>query len=122
MTATARPDLLAPKFVYQDPEVSGVTWLHFDLDGDTYEDVKKLPAIIEYRGQVFVRTGWHSDRREAYYKSSIETVTSKVLAALRNVKGMMYTPVGQRKYKSQFEQDVLQSVLDALIEVNEVSR
>ena len=64
--------------VYRDPE-TGYTWLHIRLpltrsealDRDVYdwESVKRLPEVLEFEGDIFVRTGWNSDTGRAYYRN-----------------------------------------------------
>lgn len=34
----------------------------------SFEDYKKLPALITYNGEEYRLTGWHGERYEAYYK------------------------------------------------------
>ena len=34
-----------------------------------YDELKKLPAVLKYRGARFGRTGWNSDSLVAYYRS-----------------------------------------------------
>lgn len=98
----------------------GHRWLHFRLDAPfDYDQVKALPKVMEYEGEVHVRTGWNSDRGEVYYRNHMPTTTCSVVEALQNVKAMMDTPVGRRKYASEFEADVLASVKKALHTLNQ---
>jgi len=49
----------------------------FTIEGETvlvtdcrdYDHFRTLPTVVEYNGRECGRTGWNSDRGEAYYKS-----------------------------------------------------
>jgi len=56
----------------RDPEtgVRCITLALWDLDDHdnyTYDEVKTLPRVLEYDGQIFARTGWNSDSGNVYY-------------------------------------------------------
>jgi hypothetical protein len=37
-----------------------------------YDDYCTLPSAVEYGDRLHTRTGWNSDRQEAYYKTGME--------------------------------------------------
>ena len=101
-------------FDWLDPE-TGHLWVHLSLNPPfDWDQVKALPKVLAFDGDRFVRTGWNSDKGEVYYRNHMPLASRAIDDALRNVQAMMDTPVGRRKYHSEFEQDVLDSVLKAL--------
>lgn len=54
---------------WTDPEEKH-RWLHLKLDAPfDFEQVRKLPEVLAYDGDKFVRTGWNSDKGEVYYRN-----------------------------------------------------
>jgi hypothetical protein len=68
-------DAIPLKLVWTDPE-TGLKWLHVDVPapGD-WSQVCALPAALSYEGEVYVRTGWNSDKLEAYYRNKMPYAT-----------------------------------------------
>jgi len=104
---------------YEHTDEDGLRWLHLKVDAPfDWEQVKKLPAALAYGGEVFIRTGWNSDKGEAYYRNNMPGART-VVDALRNTHALLDTPVGRRKFSSQFECDVRASVNAALSALEE---
>lgn len=60
---------------WTDPEEKH-RWFHLKLDAPfDYEQVKKLPEVLAYDGDTFVRTGWNSDCGEVYYRNGMKFAT-----------------------------------------------
>jgi hypothetical protein len=118
MNAAAVDNVYPVSYEFTDKE-TGFRWLHMKVDAPfEYEQVKKLPAALAYDGDVFVRTGWNSDKGEVYYRTGMPAAKGLV-DALKNTKALLDTPVGRRQYSSQFENDVRDSVNAALAAVEE---
>lgn len=63
-------------------EIDGVSVVHtICVDYDHYT---RLPAAVEFGGKVHARTGWNSDRQEAYYKNFGESTLRLVARAVRD--------------------------------------
>jgi len=114
MNATARDDLI-PVYSY-DTDDSGVSWLVLDIPKSqpTYEDVVKFPSVLEFKDDIYVRTGWNSDIGKVFYRNKTTTATDLCVNAIKNVSAMMDSPVGRRKYHPEFETDALDFVKKAL--------
>jgi len=113
MNAAAVDNVYPVSYEFTDKE-TGYRWLHMKLDAPfEWEQVKKLPAALAYSGEVFVRTGWNSDKGEVYYRTGMPAAHGLV-DALKNADALLDTPVGRRHYSSQFENDVRDSVNSAL--------
>jgi hypothetical protein len=71
MNAQARNDLIPIDLEWTDSE-TGDLWLHVSMTQPyEYDQVKKLPRVVRYKGEVFVRTGWNSDNGQVYYRNNM---------------------------------------------------
>lgn len=66
MTYTAKPVVGAVVIKQVDRHASTTCLTTTCPDYDAY---KALPDAVEFGGAVFGKTGWNSDRGDAYYKS-----------------------------------------------------
>jgi hypothetical protein len=53
---------------YEERDGIAVVCVAIDPD-DPYGSFKKLPAAIEFKGRVFGKTAYNSDRNRAYYRT-----------------------------------------------------
>lgn len=63
---------LVPESTWEIDGQKGMT-LRIDNYADGYysfDDVKVLPKVVEYNGQIYRRTGWNSDTGEVFYKET----------------------------------------------------
>ena len=69
--AAAKPTTyLVPKVEWTYEGDRGITF-QIERDGGYYlfHSVKAMPKVVEYKGELFARTGWNSDSGEVYYKA-----------------------------------------------------
>lgn len=66
MKVTPRADLIRviSYFVTDGQEIISV-------DCEDFTEYKSLPHVVEFEGQILGKTGWNSDKNQAYYKSNI---------------------------------------------------
>jgi hypothetical protein len=67
MTEAKATNLLVP---WTCEGTKGLTF-RIDLNDEgyySYDAVQELPKVVEYRGELYARTGWNSDNGEVYYK------------------------------------------------------
>lgn len=66
--ATAVANAYPIAFDWTDPE-TGYRWIHLDLTPPyDYDQVKAIPKVLLYEGVRFTRTGWDSDKGQAFYR------------------------------------------------------
>jgi len=54
----------------QEELPNGVNVVTVSCDG--YDELKKLPKVIEYHNRVYGQTGWNSDKNVAYYRDDAQ--------------------------------------------------
>ena len=117
MDATGLDNYYPVSYEFTDKE-TGFRWLHMKLDAPfEWEQVKKLPAAMAFEGEVFVRTGWNSDKGEVYYRTGMPAA-SGLVDALKNCSALIDTPVSRRLLHDQFSDDVRASLRAALASVD----
>jgi len=56
-------------FEWHNPE-TGIRWIHLGMTQPyDYAEVAKTPRVLSYNDEVYVRTGWNSDKGEMYYRN-----------------------------------------------------
>ena len=53
-------------------EVEGLHYLTVEMGTETYDEYRKRPFAIEFRGMYFEKTGWSRDSHRIYYAERSE--------------------------------------------------
>lgn len=70
--ATARKDLYLVVTDWRDPE-TGIRWLQLSLPAPcNYDDMVRLPTVLEFDGDLFGRISWNSDTCRVNYRNRMQ--------------------------------------------------
>ena len=59
------PDAFVPMGVY---EIEGDFWMEFKMKEGTYDEYKKFPEVLAYKGRIYAKMSWNSDVFKTVYK------------------------------------------------------